>query len=75
MSKDNKDKEKYQVGFSGAEIWQETKTREISQEHPISSIDEPLIGWMVKPETQPMPEILLINGEVYQKIKTVRYAG
>jgi hypothetical protein len=73
MSKDNKDKESYQAGISNSESSPATKKTELYQDHPISTLDELLVGWLVKTEADPMPEILMINGTVYQKIKIIRY--
>jgi hypothetical protein len=73
MAKDNKDKESYQAGISSPESFA-GKGVELYQDHPISTLDEFLVGWLVKTEADPMPEILMINGTVYQKIKIIRYA-
>jgi len=75
MSKDNKEKELYQTGISSPESYPATQKTEPYQEHPIATLDEPLVGWLVKTESTPMPEILMVNGTVYQKIKLTRYAG
>ena len=72
MSKDNTGKELYQAGIS-SENYTATLKTESYQEHPIATLDEPLVGWLVKPADTPMPEILVINGEAYQKIRITRY--
>ena len=76
MAKDNKDKQIYSAGISGTEpgSYPAKKSYEPSQEHPIASLDEPLVGWYVAKPSEPMPEILMINGVFYQKLKVWRYA-
>lgn len=74
MAKDNADKELYQTGISESS-YPATEKPKPYLEYPIATLDEPLVGWLVKTESMPMPEILMVNGTVYQKIKLVRYAG
>lgn len=75
MAKDRKDQEKYTAGISGIEgSYAAKQTSEPTQEYPIASLDEPLVGWYVAKASEPMPEILMINGVFYQKLKVWRYA-
>ena len=73
MSKDNKDKETYQAGISNSQSYPATKKTEPYQEHPIATLDEPLVGWLMKKEKTPMPEILMVNGVIYQQVKIKRW--
>lgn len=76
MSKDNKDKQTYSAGISGINqsSYPTKQASEPSQEYPIASLDEPLVGWYVAKPSEPMPEILMVNGVYYQKLKVWRYA-
>lgn len=73
MAKDNADKEKYNAGCSTGN-YAGSKNLELLQDYPISTLDDPLVGWLVKKPSEPMPEILMINGVFYQKLKVWRYA-
>ena len=72
MAKDNADKELYQTGISESS-YPATKKPKPYLEYPIATLDEPLVGWLMKKEKTPMPEILEINGVIYQQVKIKRW--